>query len=119
LAVPVTTVLVVEDEVMLGLLVSESLADEGFEVLTAANADQAIEILESRDDISTIFTDVEMPGSMDGLKLAKAVSDRWPPVNIVITTGKTRPQTDKMPKKSLFVPKPYHTADVVNAIRAF
>jgi two-component system, response regulator PdtaR len=119
LAVPVTTVLVVEDEVMLGLVVSEGLADEGYEVLTAANADQAIKILESRNDISTIFTDVEMPGSMDGLRLAAAVRDRWPPVNIVITTGKTKPRGDEMPKKSRFVAKPYQTADVVNAIRAF
>jgi DNA-binding LytR/AlgR family response regulator len=80
-------------------------------VLTANNADQAIEILESGNDITTIFTDIEMPGSMNGLKLAAAVRDRWPPVNIVITTGKARPPNDRMPTNSRFVAKPYQKAD--------
>src|SRR4051794_38784450 len=96
-----------------------NLVAEGYQVLTAFHADGAIEILESRNDISTVFTDIEMPGSMDGLKLAAAVRDRWPPVNIVITTGKARPHADQMPTNSLFLPKPYQTAEVVNALRAF
>ena len=74
-----STVLVVEDETLLLLSICEALASEGYEVLTAANADEAIEILESRNDINTVFTDVEMPGSMDGLRLAAAVRDRWRP----------------------------------------
>jgi CheY-like chemotaxis protein len=114
-----TTVLVVEDEPLARLAICEDLLAEGYEVLTAADADQAIEILEARNDIYTIFTDIEMPGSMDGPKLAAAVRDRWPPVNIVITSGKIKPRDDQMPTDSRFVPKPYRTSDVLNALGAF
>jgi CheY-like chemotaxis protein len=115
----VSTVLVVEDEPLVRHTICEGLAYEGYEVLTAANADEAIKILESRTDISTVFTDVEMPGSMDGLKLAAAVRNRWPPVNIVITTGKSRPSDSQMPRNSQFIAKPYQTAHVLRALRAF
>jgi two-component system, response regulator PdtaR len=116
----VTTVVVVEDEILIRIAICEDLAAEGYEVLTADNADQAIEILESRNDITTIFTDIEMPGSMNGLKLAAAVRDRWPPVNIVITTGKVRPPDDQMPTNSRFVAKPYQKAKVfVEALQTF
>ena len=118
-AVPVPTVLVVEDETLVLLSICEGLASEGYEVLTAANADEAIEILESRNDINTVFTDVEMPGSMDGLRLAAAVRDRWPPINIVVTSGKSRPLDAEMPTNTQFVGKPYQTADVLMAFRAF
>jgi CheY-like chemotaxis protein len=69
------TVLVVENEGLLRQMTCESLAAEGYQVLTACDADHASEILESRNDITTVFTDIEMPGSMDGLKLAAAVRD--------------------------------------------
>jgi DNA-binding LytR/AlgR family response regulator len=80
-------------------------------------ADQAIEVLEARQDIHLIFTDIDMPGSMDGLKLAAAVRDRWPPVNIIITTGKARPMA--IPANALFIPKPYIVQNVVAAMRTF
>lgn len=113
------TVLVVEDEFLLNLDISEELLQQGYYVLTATNADEAIKILESRKDIHTIFTDVNLPGSMDGLKLAAAVRDRWPPLNIIITTGKKAPQPDEMPTNSVFVAKPYKRADVLSALRSF
>jgi two-component system, response regulator PdtaR len=115
----VTVVLVVEDEFLVRMAITLDLIAEGYDVLTASNADQAIKILESRNDIETIFTDIEMPGSMDGLKLAQAVRYRWPPVNIVITSGKTRPRDDEMPENSGFVAKPYEAKDVLNALSAF
>jgi two-component system, response regulator PdtaR len=115
----VSIVLVVEDETLVLLSICESLASEGYEVLTAVNADEAIEILESRNDINTVFTDVEMPGSMDGLRLAAAVRDRWPPINIVVTSGKSRPLAAQMPTNIPFVGKPYQSADVLRAFRAF
>jgi two-component system, response regulator PdtaR len=117
--VQVPTVLVVEDETLVLLTVCEGLASEGYEVLAATNADEAIKVLESRNDIKTVFTDIEMPGSMDGLRLATAVRDRWPPINIVITSGKHRPLDAQMPASTQFVGKPYQTADVVMAFRAF
>jgi CheY-like chemotaxis protein len=81
------TVLVVEDEPLLCLDISDSLSAKGYEVIAVTNADDAIKALEFRNDIHTIFTDINMPGSVDGLKLAAAVRDRWPPVNIVVTTA--------------------------------
>ena len=71
-----TTLVVVEDEILVRIVICEDLAAEGYEVLTADNADQVIEIRESQNDITTIFTDIEMLGSMNGLKLAAAVRDR-------------------------------------------
>jgi two-component system, response regulator PdtaR len=115
----VSRVLVVEDEPLVRLTICDELASEGYEVLSAANAAEAIEILESRNDINSIFTDVEMPGSMDGLKLAAAVRDRWPPINIVVTSGKDRPPDTQMPKFTQFVWKPYLTADVMRAFDSF
>jgi CheY-like chemotaxis protein len=77
---------VVEDETLIRELVAEELEEAGYTVIIANNADQAIAILEARQDIHLVFTDIDMPGSMDGLKLAAAVrDDRWPPVHIIIT----------------------------------
>lgn len=86
----------VEDEFLIMMAITADLMAEGYKVLTASNADQAIKILESRNEIEIVFTDIQMPGSMDGLKLAHA-GYRWPPVNIVITSGK-RPRDNDMPK---------------------
>jgi two-component system, response regulator PdtaR len=79
----------------------------------------AIKILEARDDIRTIFTDIGLPGSTDGLKLAAAVRGRWPPINIIITTGMKAPHADDMPVRSQFVGKPYRNAEVLEAIQSF
>lgn len=78
-------VLIVEDEPWLSLDISEALEDEGYDVIAVAYADNAIEALEARNDIHTVFTDLDVRGSMDGLKLAAAVRKRWPPVNIIVT----------------------------------
>ncbi|MEY2503649.1 MAG: hypothetical protein QOI07_3986 [Verrucomicrobiota bacterium] len=111
------TVLMVEDDLLIREVVKDDLEEAGYSVLVAANADAAIEILESRDDIHLVFTDIDMPGSMDGLKLAACVRDRWPPVHIIITTGKTRPEV--IPANALFIPKPYLAHAVVAAMRTF
>jgi two-component system, response regulator PdtaR len=113
----VATVLIVEDEFLVREMVQVELEDAGYEVLVADNADVAIAILEARTDIHLVFTDINMPGSMDGLKLAACVRDRWPPVHIIITTGKARPQ--EIPANALFIPKPYIGRTVVEAIRTF
>ncbi len=111
------TVLVVEDDPLIRDLVSEELGDAGFLVLQVGDAHQAIAVLEARQDIHLIFTDIDMPGSMDGIALAATVRDRWPPVNIIITTGKARPMT--IPANALFIPKPYLTKAVISAMRTF
>jgi len=112
------TVLVVDDDMLVCFDLAQRLENEGYNVLTAANADKAIAILERRDDIRTIFTDIDMPGSMDGLKLAAAVRDKWPPVNIIVTTGMTAPPREALPRGSMFIPKPYRHRQVLEALRA-
>lgn len=111
------TVLIVEDEILVRDMVAEELVEAGFQVVHVGSADLAIAVLEARQDIHLLFTDIDMPGSMDGLKLAAAVRDRWPPVHIIITTGKARPMT--IPANALFIPKPYLTKNVVTAMRTF
>lgn len=110
-------VLIVEDEPLIRDLVNEELMEAGFEVVEVSNADAAIAILEARKDIQLVFTDIDMPGSMNGLLLAACVRDRWPPIHIIITTGKARPAT--IPANALFIPKPYLSRSVVLAMRTF
>lgn len=111
-------VLVVEDDAMIRMDVVSMIEDAGYDVLEAPDADAAIAILETRLDISIVFTDIEMPGSMNGLKLAYAVRDRWPPVSIIIASGRIRPQPDEMPSEVQFLRKPYSEAAVVQAVHA-
>ena len=110
-------VLVVEDEFLIRLSAVESIQEAGFEVVEAASADEAIAILESRLDISVLFTDIQMPGSMDGLKLAAAVRDRWPPIKIITTSGQARIGCDDLPDGGLFLPKPYNAAQILKTLR--
>jgi CheY-like chemotaxis protein len=84
---PRQVVLAVEDEPLILMLAIDMIRDAGFEPLWASNADEAIRILESRNDIRIVFTDINMPGSMDGIKLAQAVRGRWPPIKIIATSG--------------------------------
>ena len=84
----------------------------GFTVYEASNADEAIELLELHNDIRAVFTDIHMPGTMDGLKLAHYVRGRWPPVKLIITSGYARPPAEDMPVGSAFVAKPYRLEKV-------
>src|ERR1700683_5360591 len=81
-------ILIVEDEALVRLYAVDTVTAAGFDVVEAASADEAIRILESRSDIRVVFTDIQMPGLMDGLKLAQAVRDRWPPIKIIVTSGR-------------------------------
>jgi two-component system, response regulator PdtaR len=105
-------ILVVEDEALVRLATRENIEAAGFEVHEAFNADEAIHLLETHPDIELIFTDVDMPGSMDGVKLAHYVRNRWPPVKIMVTSGFKQVTADQLPKGSLFLSKPYHPEQV-------
>jgi two-component system, response regulator PdtaR len=100
-------VLIVEDEFLIRMASAEAIRDAGFEVLEAANADEAIGILESRRDIRVVFTDIQMPGSMDGAKLAHAIKHRWPPVRIIATSGRVAVETLDLPVGTVLFTKPY------------
>lgn len=112
-----SVILIVEDELLLRTDSTEVIEDAGFEVVQAGNADEAIAILKARSDIRVVFTDIQMPGSMDGLKLARFVRDRWPPIKIVATSGLVRVGDHDLPTGSLFLAKPYRGAEVVAALR--
>jgi two-component system, response regulator PdtaR len=111
-------VLIVEDDTLLRLLAVEVVEEAGYVALEAGDADEAVALLESRPDISVLFTDVNMPGSMDGLKLAHAVRDRWPPIKILLVSGKVRLQPSELPFNSRFVVKPYRAAAMVEQLRS-
>ncbi len=110
-------VLVVEDEFLLRMNAVDMIGAAGFEAVEAANADEAIEILESRRDITVVFTDIQMPGSMDGLKLAQAVRGRWPPVKIVATSGRVNVREADLPDGGRFLPKPYSPHQLSGLLR--
>lgn len=110
-------VLIVEDEPLVRLYAVETVEAAGYEVIEAANADAAIRILESRRDIRVVFTDIHMPGSMDGLRLAQAIRNRWPPIKIIVTSGRGRVQTQDMPDGARFFAKPYDPGDIRDALR--
>ena len=109
-------VLVVEDDALLRMHAAEMIEEAGFQVLEAESADEAIRILEERTDVRIIFTDIDMPGSMNGLKLAHAVSNRWPPIRIVATSGHFQVRDGDLPTGGRFIPKPYRANQIISTL---
>ena len=114
---PGIAVLVVEDEALVRMDIVGYLEDEGFVVYEAGNADQAIDQLNQHSDIRILFTDIDMPGSMDGLKLSAVVRERWPPVRIVVTSGHRIVDVTDLPDGGVFHSKPYQRAAIVQSFR--
>lgn len=116
-----TIVLVVEDEPLQRWLAAEMVREAGFTPIEAADADEAIAVLESRSDIRIVFTDIEMPGSMDGLRLARAIRGRWPPIELVLTSGRSAVRETDFPERGRFLAKPYQShrvADILQQLAA-
>ena len=112
------TVLLVEDEGLVRLDAAESLRDAGFAVLEATDAAEAMEIVLSGKDIHVLFTDINMPGAMDGLELARRVHDCRPHVGLVLTSGAIKPTRDQIPDDGAFIAKPYSPEAVTSAVRS-
>lgn len=110
------TVLVVDDEPIIRMDLADLVRDSGYIVLEAANADEAITLLEAHGAIRILVTDIEMPGSMNGLKLASAVRKRWPPVAIIVTSGRILPANAELPSATSFLGKPYSCATMTAAL---
>jgi CheY-like chemotaxis protein len=110
-------ILIVEDEFLIRMDAVDMVRAAGFDVVEAEDADEAILILEDRTDITVVFTDVQMPGSMDGLKLAAAIRGRWPPIKIVATSGHLKISKDDLPPGSRFLPKPYSAPQIAKTLR--
>jgi CheY-like chemotaxis protein len=117
IAVKRPVVLVVEDDFLIRIGAVEMIEAAGFDIVEAASADEAMKILEVRLDITVVFTDIQMPGSMDGLKLAAAIRGRWPPIKIVATSGIVDVRKVDLPEGGRFLPKPYSSAEIVGTLR--
>ena len=109
-------VLVVEDEVLIRMSALLMVEDAGFAGVEARNADEAIDILESRGDIQAVFTDINMAGSMDGWKLAQAIHGRWAPIHLIVTSGLRMPDDGKLPENGRFICKPYTAEEITTTL---
>jgi CheY-like chemotaxis protein len=114
-----TAILIVEDDVLANEHLEFILQQAGYEVLSATSADEAAELLEDHEDVQLLVTDINLPGNMDGLKLAATVKTRRPEMNIIIVTGYSAPKNDEIPPGSLFVPKPYNARKIIEAVQHF
>src|ERR1700691_1607404 len=111
-------ILIVEDELLLRMDSAEVIENAGYKVVQAANADDAIAILTARPNIHVVFTDIQMPRSMDGLKLARFVRDRWPPIKIVATSGLVGVGEGDLPEGGVFIAKPYTATRIAATLRS-
>jgi CheY-like chemotaxis protein len=111
-------VLVVEDEALLRLDAFDTLDRAGFEVCEAASASEALVVLDQRHDVAVVVTDVEMPGPLNGLDLARQVRKTRPEVAIILVSGRTRPQPGEIPQEVEFLSKPYRTSTLITRVRA-
>lgn len=109
-------VLIVEDSTIIRMGAVDLVVSAGYEALEARNADEAIAILESRDDIDLVFTDVQMPGTMDGIKLSHHIRDRWPPVKLILASGVDILEESSLPGGSRFFSKPYDDHAITDAM---
>ena len=112
------TVLVVEDEELARLIITDYLREGGFAVLQSANAEQAIAVLEQRGDVRAVVLDVVMPGAMDGIALAHLIHERWPGIGLLVMSGKGVPKMVQLPPGAGFLPKPYFGPSIVGRLRA-
>jgi CheY-like chemotaxis protein len=110
-------VLIVEDDFLIRSHAALMIEEAAFDVIEASNADEAIAILEAGADVTILLTDIQMPGSMDGLKLAAAVKGRWPPIKIIATSGLVNVRPADLPPGGRFIPKPYNPTQLTATLR--
>jgi two-component system, response regulator PdtaR len=109
-------VLVVEDHPLVRMGVLELMIEAGFETLEASSASEAIQILEARPEIHLVLTDAETPGTMDGIELAHYIRNRWPPIRLIVVSGKRPIASEELPAETRFFHKPYREASIVEAV---
>jgi two-component system, response regulator PdtaR len=109
-------ILVVEDDALVRMCAADMLEENGFGVVEAENADAALKLLETRDDVRLLFTDIQMPGSCDGMDLARQVHARWPRILLVITSGQIAPAQAEIPDHGHFIGKPYRARDLLGEV---
>jgi DNA-binding NtrC family response regulator len=109
-------VLVVENEAVIRMETALTIKDAGCAVLAAGNVDEAMAVLKARDDIRAVFTEIRLPGHLNGLDLGRAIADRWPLVRLIMTSGDRR--RDNIPADWCYIQKPYDGSQIVTALRA-
>jgi two-component system, response regulator PdtaR len=109
-------VLVVEGEALIRISAVHMVEDAGFAAVDARDADEAIAVLESRDDIWAVFTDIIVCRTMAGLRLAKVIRDRWPPIHLILTSGLNAPDGEEFPANGRFIRKPYAAEHIATAL---
>jgi two-component system, response regulator PdtaR len=110
-------VLVVEDEALVRMVATDIAEEADFDVISVATADEAMVVLEGGIDVSVVFTDVHMPGSIDGLGLARSVHERWPPIGLIVTSGRGQVSEHDLPEGGRFLAKPYDAGTLKQALR--
>lgn len=111
-------VLVVDDEPIIRMYAALLVEEAGYLAVEAATADEALAILEQRDDVRILFTDVEMPGSLNGLQLVEVVREKWPPIALMVTSGHVRVDPQKLPERARFFRKPYSESEIIRTLKS-
>jgi CheY-like chemotaxis protein len=111
------SILVVDDEALIRMATMDIVEDAGYSAVEAANADEAIIMLERCSNIAVVLTDINMPGSMDGLQLSRLIRGRWPLIGLVVTSGRFVAQAMQMPTGVHFIAKPYTPGEIVSALQ--
>ena len=111
------TILVVEDDIIVRMIASDTLTDAGFRVYEAHDAQEAVTLLEARTDVRVVFTDWNMPGDMDGMDLAHLVRKHWPDIGTIVTSGKMHPAPGSLPAGVRFLAKPYRPSALIGMVK--
>jgi CheY-like chemotaxis protein len=112
-----STLLVVEDEALVRMVAVDALADSGLRSFEAGDAAEALRLLDEHPEISLVFTDIDMPGHMDGLQLVRRVHDERPRMELIVTSGHQRVLDRDLPDHGTFLCKPYRTAQLIALVR--
>lgn len=112
------TILIVEDEPIIRMCAAEMVEDAGYIALEVGDAQAAMALLEDGKPVAAVFTDINLPGGMDGLALAEEVERRWPEIRILIASGRAAPPASQLSGKVSFIPKPYGSDELLAALEA-
>ncbi|HEX4160349.1 MAG TPA: response regulator [Rhizomicrobium sp.] len=112
-----TVVLVVEDEFLIRMNTVDMVEDAGYDTLEASNADEALEILDHHSEIAIVFTDINMPGSINGIELAETIAEHWPGIRVVLTSGRYLMRDENLPDDDRFILKPFDGVQLTNVLR--
>jgi CheY-like chemotaxis protein len=118
-ALPGPVALVVDDEPLILMDTSDMMSDVGYHVIEARNADDAFEFLKQHSSLKVVLTDIQMPGEIDGIKLAHHIADRWPAIKVIVASGAVSPEPGILPESATFLNKPISLEVVHQALQGY